>query len=140
MPGVTDAQVTAALPTLLGQLSLLSVAITPLAPLASGVQNIFSEPPLACYVFAACSGSAAPTLRIAYRVRARRSIVRFHVSVLEGYSLDSVPGVTVRLAGHSRKTDRNGNVTFTTKKLTRRRYRVTATRPGCNSVAKVVVL
>jgi hypothetical protein len=124
----------------LGLPSLLSVALGPLAPLASGVQNVTAEPPLACYVSATCTGSAAPTLRLAYTVHRRKAtVVHVRVNALEGYALDPVGGVTVRLAGHTKTTNGKGDVTFRVKSL-HKRYRITASRPGCNPVTKSVIL
>jgi pimeloyl-ACP methyl ester carboxylesterase len=141
MPGVTEAQVTAALQPVLGLPTLLSVALGPLAPATSGVTNVTAEPALACYAFATCTGAQAPTLRVAYRLpRGRPSVARVHVSVLEGYQLEPVPGATVRLAGHTKQTNANGNVTVPVTALSKGRYRVTASRPGCNSVTKTLVL
>ncbi len=141
MPGVTEAQLSAGIQPLLGLPSLLGTGLGPLAPLASGVQNVTAEPPLACYAYATCTGSAAPTLRLAYTVhRTKTTVVHVHVNVLEGYALDPVGGVTVRLAGHTKTTNGKGDVTFRFKSRHKRRHRITASRAGCNPVTKSVIL
>jgi hypothetical protein len=132
MPGVTSPQAAAAgLQALEGLPGLLSVAITPLAPIATGVQNVTSEPPLDCYVFAACTGASAPTLRLS--VTRRKHRIRVLVRTLEGSRLVPVAGAAVKLAGHHARTNARGIVT-----LPRRHGRLTATRAGCNPARRTI--
>jgi hypothetical protein len=141
MPGVNPLDANTELEILAGLPTLGSVTVGSTATLTSGAPELTAEPPLACYVSAACTGSAAPTLRIAYRLPRRRpSIVRVHVNVLEGYQLEPVQGVTVKIAGHAKTTNASGNVTFTLRHLSKRRYRISASLAGCNSATKRTVL
>jgi pimeloyl-ACP methyl ester carboxylesterase len=58
MPGVDLLHLNTELQLLATQPGLLSVAVGPLAPLTTGAPAIKAEPPLACYVFAACPAGA----------------------------------------------------------------------------------
>lgn len=155
MPGVNPLNAEANLTALEGAPGLISVGATFVAPTATGVQNTSSEPPLACYVFAACtsassgssassSSSSAPTLRVRYKVHnARRrgfKRVRVLVQALEGYQLDPVKGATVTLAGHRARTNAHGVAYLTVKLKPGRRYRLKATLSGCNPGSRVVRL
>jgi hypothetical protein len=95
-----------------------------------------SEPPLSCYVFATCAGSAASTLQIWHiaRLRSGRNITVIHVLVrtAEGGVLTPVPGVTVTLAGRHKTTDNDGDTVFFARLTRKRTYRITATRSGTN--------
>jgi hypothetical protein len=130
MPGVASPQAAAAgLQALEGLPGLLSVAITPLAPIATGVKNVDAEPPLDCYVFAACTGASAPTLKLSVRRRHHR--IRALVRTLEGNQLVPVPGATVTLHGHRARTGARGIAT-----LPAHHGRLVARRAGCNSASR----
>jgi hypothetical protein len=134
MPGVTSPQSAAAgLQAVLGLPALFSVGITPLAPAFTGAQNVKTEPPLACYVFAACTGGAAPTLRLSYTRRGHR--IRILVQTLEGSQLVPVSGVTVRVGRHHARTGLRGRATL---RFRGRRGKLVATLPGCNPASKTV--
>jgi hypothetical protein len=135
MPGVSSPQAAAAgLQALEGLPGLLSVAITPLAPIATGIRNVTAEPPLDCYVFATCTGAAAPTLRLSYTRRGHR--LRVLIRTLEGSRLVPVPGARVAIGRRHALTGRRGRATLMIRPL--RRYRVTATRQGCNPAVRIV--
>jgi hypothetical protein len=134
MPGVASPQSAAAgLQALAGLPGLFSVGITPLAPALTGIQNVKAEPPLACYVFAACTGTAAPTLRLSYTRHGRR--IRVLVQTLEGNQLVPVPGVNVRLGRHHARTGVRGRATL---RLRGPQGKLVATRRGCNPASKAV--
>jgi hypothetical protein len=153
MPGVNPLNVSTYLESLSSAPGLLSVAVTPLAPLTTGVQDVKAEPPLPCYVFAACvgggaaSGSAAPsasapTLRLTFHkgrlTRAGKRVVHVHVSVREGNSFEPVKGAWIKLAGHIGHTDRHGNATLVVHLARNHTYRMTATRRGCNPAVRTI--
>jgi hypothetical protein len=132
MPGVTSpAAAAAGLQFFEGLPSLLSVAITPLAPAVTGVTNVKAEPPLACYVFATCAGSSAPTLRLSITRRHHR--IRALVRTLEGSRLVPVPGATVKLDGRRARTGPLGVAT-----LPAGHGRLVARRTGCNPASRTV--
>ena len=132
MPGVTSPQAAAAaLQEFEGLPGVLSVAITPLAPILTGVQNVKAEPPLDCYVFAACAGASAPTLRLSFTRRHHR--IRALVRTLEGSRLVPVPGATVKLHGHRTRTGARGLAT-----LPAGHGRLVARRAGCNPASRTV--
>jgi hypothetical protein len=148
MPGVNPLNLSNYLETLAAAPGLLSVAVTPLAPIATGVQNVKTEPALPCYVFATCSGTAsapaatAPTLRLTFHkgrlTRAGKRVVRIHVSVLEGSNFEPVGGATVKLGGRTVDTNRKGNATLIVRLARRHIYRITATRQGCNPAVRTI--
>ncbi len=151
MPGVNPLNLSTYLETLAAAPGLLSVVVTPLAPVTTGVQNVLAEPPLPCYVFASCSGATgtqgfaaavAPTLRLTFHkgrlTRAGKRVVHVHVSVLEGAQLDPVGSATVKLAGRTVHTNRQGNATMTVRLVRKRVYRITATRQGCNPAKRTI--
>ncbi len=159
MPGVNPLNAATYLQTLAGAPGLTSVAVGPLAPATTGVQDTTSEPPLACYVFAACtssstgsgssggsasSSSMAPTLRAHYKVRkAKRrgwERVRVLVQAVEGNQLVPVSGATVTLAGRRARTNSRGVAYLTVKLKPGRRYRLKATLAGCNPGSRWVRL
>jgi hypothetical protein len=141
MPGVNPANENTYFQILAGAPGLFSVAAGPTATTTTGAPVLYSEPPLDCYVSATCTGAAAPSLRISYVAPKKRpSFVRVRVSVLEGYQLEAVPDVTVKVAGHTKRTGNSGTVTFTLRKLSKRHYRITASRAGCNTAVKRIVL
>lgn len=124
-----------------------------IASFLSGAPDDTSEPPLPCYVFAACvasggasSGSApsasAPTLRLTFhKGRLRRDgkrVVHVHVSVLEGNNFEPVKGAWVKLAGHLGHTDRHGNATVVVRLARKHTYRMTATLRGCNPAVRTI--
>jgi hypothetical protein len=131
MPGINPLNLNNYLQVLEAAPTLGSVAIGSLAPATTGVQDVSSEPPLECYVFASCTGSAAPTLRLSYARHRHR--LRVLVRVLEGSRLVPVPGASVRLAGHRALTNARG-----TASLPRRHGRLVATRVGCNPAVRTV--
>jgi hypothetical protein len=135
MPGVTSPQAAAAgLQELAGLPGVLSVAITPAAPIVTGTKNLTAEPPLACYVSASCSGAAAPTLRLSFARHGHT--VRLLVRTLEGTRLVPVPGATVTVAGHHAVTGARGRVRLRIRPWSR--YRVTARRKGCNPAVRII--
>ena len=137
MPGVdltnpnTLAQILAAGPT------LASATLGPTATATAGAPVLRAEPALACYVFAACSGAAAPRLAVRV-VRAPRRIVagriarvRVRVSTVEGAATVPVGAVAVRLAGRTRMTGPDGGASFSLALPRPGRFRLTAARGGC---------
>jgi hypothetical protein len=110
------------------------------APLSRG------EPSLRCYVFATCTGAAAPTLQI-WDVanprdlrRGRRAAIHVLVRTDEGGALQPVPGATVRLAGHDFTTDDDGDTTIMFHPFHRGIYRLTASRAGCNPATATITI
>ncbi len=149
MPGVdltnpnTLAQILAAQPT------LASATLGPTATATSGAPVLKAEPALACYVFAACSGVAAPRLTVRV-VRAPRRLVagrtaRLRVRVTAGEGAAAVPvggvavraaavpvgSVAARLTGRTRTTGPDGTAAFSLALPRPGRYRLTAARAGC---------
>lgn len=125
MPGINPLSLNNYLQVLEAAPALGSVAIGALAPATTGVRDTTAEPPLECYVFASCTGPAAPTLRVSYRRHRHR--LRVLVRVIEGLRLVPVPGATVRLGVHRAITNARGTAT-----LPRRHGRLVASRAGCN--------
>jgi hypothetical protein len=123
-----------------------------IASVLSGAPDDRSEPPLPCYVFAACSSAtalsgaapsaAAPTLRLKFHkgrlTGPGKRVVHVHVSVLEGANLDPVGGATVKLAGRTVHTNRQGNATLIVRLARKRNYRIIATRQGCNPAVRSI--
>jgi hypothetical protein len=153
MPGVNPLNVSTYLETLAAAPGLLSVAVTPLAPITTGVQDVKTEPPLPCYVFATCTSSgagaaageasaAAPTLRLKFHkgrlTRDGKRVVHVHVTVREGANFDPVRGAWVKLAGRIGHTDRHGNAALLVRLARKRTYRITATRRGCNPATRKI--
>ncbi len=104
----------------------------------ASAQDSYNEPPLKCYVYAACTGAAAPTLTMFVstsprRIRARHR-ARIHILVRtdEGGVLVPVPGATITLGRKRRTTGAGGDVTITTTPKRPGHYRVTANRAGTN--------
>jgi hypothetical protein len=141
MPGVNPLDLNTALQIVYSAPTLGSVTVGSTATLTTGAPELSSEPAVACYAFATCTGAAAPALRIAYRApRIRPSVVHLHVDVLEGYQLQPVQGVRVTVAGHTKRTNAAGNVSFSVRALHKHSYRITASLSGCNSATKRLVL
>jgi hypothetical protein len=144
MPGVNPGNLQTELQILAGLPGLLSVAIGPAATATTGAPVVRAEPALACYVFAACRGALAPSLQVRQvsgprRPRAgRRASIRLLVRAAEGGALVPVPGVTVTLAGKRSTTSAAGYATITIHPARAGRYRLTATRAGCNSASAVL--
>lgn len=147
MPGVNPLNVGANLLALRGAPGVISVGATFLAPTTTGVQNTSSEPPLACYVFAACVGGgassgSAPPLRLKFHqgrlTRAGKRVVHVHVSVREGSSFYPVKGSWIKLAGHIGHTDRRGNATLIIRLARKHTYRITATLKGCKPAVRKI--
>ncbi len=137
MPGVNPADVSMYVNLLEAAPGLGSVAAGALAGVTSGAPVLYSSPPLACYVYATCTGADAPTLLLRVVLKHRTGFHALHarVMVLEGTQQVPVAGVKVRLAGHSAVTGPGGRVTLHVRLLARDHYRITATRQGCNTAA-----
>jgi hypothetical protein len=129
MPGVNPVNLLANLTGLTGLVDILTVPLEPAGSATSGAPYLRSEPPLACYVFAACRGAAAPTLRLSYSWR--RQSIRVLVRTFEGGRLVPVPDVTVTLDGRRARTNARGIAT-----LPRRHGRLVARRAGCNAAVR----
>jgi hypothetical protein len=131
MPGVNPANVNMYLQILQGAPGLASVAVGGLAPATTGVQDTTSEPPLECYVFAACTGADAPTLTISYK--RHRHKLRVLVRTLEGSQLVPVQGAIVSLKGHRARTNAGGVATLRSRHGT-----LSASLAGCNPARRRV--
>jgi hypothetical protein len=116
MPGVnplsldTELEILSALPT------LGSVVVGPAAAATAGAPVVFSEPPLACYVFATC----APTTPLIVTVKPTIALVHrsVHVRILVTVDVDGVvspvPGASVWVAnGRHLHTNDSGQVNLT---------------------------
>ena len=139
MPGVNPANVNNELELLRAAPGLLAVAVGPVAK-EFGVPALHREPPLACYVFAACSGKNAPSLNLSY-TRSRsggQTILRPLVRVREGYQLIPVAGARLTIAGHRARTDAAGRTALPVRLVAGHSYRLTASRPGCNPAGAAV--
>jgi pimeloyl-ACP methyl ester carboxylesterase len=141
MPGVNPLDVNTYLEVLDAAPGLGSVLAGSLATITTGAPVLKSPPPLDCYVFAACTGSAAPQLtvrivRAARRLhRDRRATVRVQVRTLEGTAMVPVAGVRVTFAGHARTTGPGGDASFTLRIRRTGRYVLRARRPGTDSAS-----
>ncbi len=139
MPGVNPANVNNELELLRAAPGLLGVAVGPVAK-EFGVPALHHEPPLACYVFAACRGKDAPNLELSY-TRSRsgdQTILHPLVRVREGYQLIPVAGARLTIAGHRVRTDAAGRAALPVGLVAGRKYRLTASRPGCNTAVAAV--
>jgi hypothetical protein len=139
MPGVNPANVNIELQVLEAAPGLLGVAVGPVAE-ASGVRALHREPPLACYVFAACQGKDAPSLKLSY-TRSRSgdgTILRPLVRAREGYQLVPVPGAILTVAGHRMRTNGDGRTVVPVRLVAGREYRLRASRPGCNPAVTTI--
>jgi hypothetical protein len=67
-----------------------------------------------------------------------KRVVHVHVSVREGNNFDPVGGATVKLAGHTVHTNRQGNATFTVRLTRKHTYRIVATRQGCIQAVRTI--
>jgi hypothetical protein len=126
-------------PTVLTGFLYLGSALTPVN--IEHVATVTAEPPLDCYVVATCHGADAPTLTLATSGRLRRggrSRIRVLVRTREGNALVAVADVSVVLAGHHALTGPGGRATITLRPGRRGDYRLTASRQGCNSAAKLM--
>jgi hypothetical protein len=141
MPGVNPANVNTELEVLKAAPGLLAVAVGPVAK-AFGVPALHHEPPLACYVFAACSGKDAPNLKLSYTHSRSgdQTILRPLVRVREGYRLVPVAGALLTIGGHRTRTNAAGRAVEPVRLVAGRSYRLTASRPGCNATAATVRL
>jgi hypothetical protein len=134
MPGINPLVLNTALQPLEALVTLAGVDVGVLAPVVAGVPDLKAEPPLACYVFASCTGAAAPTLRLS--LTRRRHTIRVLVRTLEGDQMVPVPGAAVSVAGHRAWTRADGIATL---RMTRRgRQRIVASRAGCNPAARTI--
>jgi hypothetical protein len=144
MPGVDPGNANSYLQILAGAPGLLSVAAAPAATATTGAPLLKAEPPLGCYVFAACSGSQAPTLNLWTTLsrrrlkRGRRTRIHVLVRVDEGGVLVPVPGVALAFAGRHELTDGDGDATFLVRLSHPGPYRLSASRRGCNSASTVL--
>jgi lipase (class 2) len=114
---------------------LTAVLFPGLRPRAPGPPKWMSEPSLPCYVYAGCTGSAAPSLQMRVVSAKRRrglNVIRVAVRVAAGDAVMPVRGVTVRLGGRVRTTGAAGVATYAIRLRPGRRYALTATRPGCH--------
>jgi hypothetical protein len=134
MPGINPLSVNNYLQVLEAAPTLGSVDIGVLAPATTGMKDVNSEPPLECYVFATCSGAAAPTLRLSYTRRGHT--LRVLVRTLEGDELVPVPDVSVKVGRRHAVTGARGRAKLTVRPW--RRYRLIATRPGCNPAVRTI--
>lgn len=142
MPGATPATArgfVAGLPALLRGLAASSAGAA-----AAGAPVLKAEPPLACYVFATCTGAAAPSLQLSYTThrsrKQRMTSVRILVRTREGSERQPVPGVTVTLAGHRTLTGSAGTASLKVLLTPERKYRLSATRAGCDGARKTIRL
>jgi pimeloyl-ACP methyl ester carboxylesterase len=129
-PGVNPATVNTYLQLLAAAPSLLSVELTPLAGVVSGAPVLHSPPPLPCYVFATCTGAAAPQLLLATRRRGAELVVT--VTAREGTQRLPVPDVTVSVGRQRRITGPGGRAGF---RLGPGRVVVRAFRAGCDGAS-----
>jgi triacylglycerol esterase/lipase EstA (alpha/beta hydrolase family) len=108
----------------------------------SASPTVYKEPPLACYTTATCTGARAPSLRLSIVGRrrplrvARRTRLRVLVRVAEGGVLVPVPRVTVTFAGRRVLTNASGRATLPIRVRRAGRYRLIASRTGCNRAVK----
>ncbi|MEA2146993.1 MAG: hypothetical protein QOG59_2580 [Solirubrobacteraceae bacterium] len=144
MPGVSPTNLNLLLQVVAAGPGLISVAVGPLAGATTGAPVIKAEPPLACYVFAACTGAAAPKLQIRVRSRpgpltvGQQTRLRVLVRVREGSRLVPVPGVSVSFAGRHARSGANGLASLRIQPKHARRYRLTASRAGCAAASKLL--
>jgi hypothetical protein len=87
-----------------------------------------AAPPDACYVSASCAGAAAPSLKLAVRVR--RSVLRATVTALEGAAAVPVRGVRITAGLRHAITGADGRAKLRLRPG--RAYTVRARRAGCN--------
>lgn len=139
MPGVNPSNVQIELEILRSLPGLLSVPFGPVAK-RSGAPDLYSEPPLACYVFAACQGKDAPTLMLSYTTSRSgdETVIHALVRTREGYQLVAVPGVVLAIAGQRVETGRDGDVVLRARLVAGRSYRLSASRRGCNPATATV--
>ena len=135
-PQVSPADLDTYLEVLEAAPGLTSVELGPIATLATGAPVLYSEPPLACYVYATCTGANAPRLllRIASKI-ADRGAVHAYVLVREGSALDPVPDVTVTLGSARAVTNNSGVATLYPVLRARQHLTVRARRKGCDSAS-----
>ena len=129
MPGVNPADVNTELQILEAAPILTSVAAGATAGLTAGAPVVFSEPPLACYVFATCPATTPLKLTVApaHSVLHRKTKLRFLVTVDVGGVISPVPGASVWVAnGRHLHTDTAGGATLTIAFGRRGRRRVFA--------------
>jgi hypothetical protein len=142
MPGISATNPQILLQILAGAPGLASVTAGPLAGATTGAPVVKSEPPLECYVFATCTGAAAPQLQLRvigrpHKLRVgHRARLRVLVRVREGAQLVAVPGVTVAFAGRRATTGAHGIATIRVRPQRARRYRMTASRSGCATASQ----
>lgn len=137
MPGVNPLNVDMYSKLLEAAPGLLSVAVGPSAGAVDGAPVLKAQPPLDCYVFAACRGAAAPRLVVSVR-SVRRASVRVLVRVRGGRRLVAVPRAVVRVAGRRALTGRRGRALVRARLRPGRRYAVVASRRGCRSGRQAV--
>jgi Lipase (class 2) len=141
-PQINPANLNAGLEILEAAPGLTSVELGPIATLATGAPVLYSEPPLACYVYATCTGADAPRLllRISPRVGAGGHAVRAYVLVREGSALDPVPDVTVTLGGARAVTSNAGIATLYPILRAGQHLTARARRQGCDPASARVTV
>ena len=132
MPGIDPTNLNMYLQILFGAPGLASVTVGALAPITTGAPLFTAEPPLDCYVFADCTGSAAPTLRLSFNRHGHK--IRALVRTREGTELVPVAGATVIMGGHSVTTGPDGLATLMVGAAHDRR--LVATLAGCNPAVR----
>jgi pimeloyl-ACP methyl ester carboxylesterase len=144
MPGINPANAQTILQVLAALPGLGSVTVGPLAGATTGAPVVKAEPPLQCYVFAACAGAAAPKLQIRVSSRPRRlragqrTRLRVLVRVREGSQLVPVPGVVVSFAGRHSRSNAKGVASLGIRPRRARRYRLSASRAGCAAASRLL--
>ena len=115
---------------------LASSTASQLANREAGVAPVRAEPPLRCYVTAACPRAGARLQRLSLSVsprrvrRGRRVRLRVGVRALVGGQLRAVRGAVVRVAGRRRVTGRGGRATLRVRFRRHGPRRVSARAPG----------
>ena len=131
MPGVNPVAANTLLQLVDSLPTLASVTVGPLAGATAGAPVVTAEPSLECYVFAACTGAAAPTLRIS--ITRHRHLIRVLVRTLEGDYLVPVAGATVTFAGRRKRTNARGIARFRSRHA---KGRIVVQLAGCNPAAQ----
>jgi pimeloyl-ACP methyl ester carboxylesterase len=121
-----------------------AASLAALADAIATYPQVPAEPAPMCWVYATCTGAAAPSLQLLNRHRVihhRRYVrIRFLVRTQEGNTLVPVPGVTVQIGGQRLVTTADGAATVTLRHGPRRSALAIANRPGCNSARETVRL
>ncbi len=135
-PGVDPLTVNTYLQILEGAPTLGAVEVGPLAPATSGAPLVQAEPPLDCYVFAACAATDRLRLQVSPRHAVLRRRVRLHMRVTVDVAgvVSPVPGA-VLYVGNGRRltTNASGRVSTTLAFGRAGARRVVATSPEYRS-------